>query len=162
VTESQELAIPQESVDRLADIILSLHRGLLLHLCESLAGGQVSFAQFFMLSHVHTTGPLSMTEIAEKMRHTTAAATGLVDRLQKLDFVERVQAPEDRRKVLVRIRPKGEALVSFIRADVSSNLLKIMLHLTPEEQAMWFAIYTKIFAYVESLQPNSSTKCTHR
>ncbi len=159
MTESEQLAIPAESVDRLAEMVLSLHRGLLLHLCESLAGGQVSFAQFFMLSHVHTQGPMSMTEIAEKMRHTTAAATGLVDRLQKLGFVDRIQALDDRRKVLVSLRPKGEELVAFIRKDISANLLKVMLHLSPDEQVMWIAIYTKIFAYVESLKENSSTKC---
>ncbi|HVE16403.1 MAG TPA: MarR family transcriptional regulator [Chthoniobacterales bacterium] len=156
----EELAIPEEAIDRLAEIVLTLHRGLLLHLCESLAGGQVSFAQFFMLSHVYTQGPMSMTEIAEKMRHTTAAATGLVDRLQKLGFVDRVQSPADRRKVLVHLRPKGEELVLFIRKDVSSNLLKILLHLTPEEQKMWIAIYNKIFAYVESLKAHPLTKCT--
>ncbi len=157
MTKTEQLAIPTESIDQLAEIVLTLHRGLLLHLCESLAGGQVSFAQFFMLSHVHTTGPMSMTEIAERMRHTTAAATGLVDRLQKLGFIDRVQAPDDRRKVLVRIRPKGEELVTFIRKDVSANLLKIMLHLTPEEQVMWITIYRKIFAYVESQKENSPT-----
>jgi DNA-binding MarR family transcriptional regulator len=104
-----------------------------------------------------------MTEIAEKMRHTTAAATGLVDRLQKLGFVDRVQAPDDRRKVLVSLRPKGEELVTFIRKDISANLLKIMVNLSADEQAMWIAIYTKIFAYVESLKetsPISPIKCT--
>jgi predicted transcriptional regulator len=33
-----------------------------------------------------------MTEIASRMGHTTAAATGLVDRLEKLGLVRRVHA----------------------------------------------------------------------
>jgi len=47
-----------------------------------------------------------MTDIAKKMGHSTAAATGLVDRMEKLDFMERVHAKEDRRKIMVRITPK--------------------------------------------------------
>lgn len=156
---SEQLAVDERAVDRLAQIILSLHRGLLLHLCESLADGQVSFSQFFMLSHVSDQGPLSMSEIAERMRHTTAAATGLVDRLEKLDFVTRVQAREDRRKVLVQILPKGQELVNFIRADISGGLLKIMEHLTPDEQVMWINIYEKIIAYVDSQPNHTPVKC---
>ncbi len=156
----QQLAVDESAVKRLAEIILSLHRGLLLHLCESLAEGQVSFSQFFMLSHVSDDGPLSMTEIAGRMRHTTAAATGLVDRLEKLAFVTRVQASEDRRKVLVKILPKGQELVSYIRADISGSLVKVMQHLTPDEQIAWIGIYEKIIAYVDSQPTTTPVKCS--
>jgi len=39
-----------------------------------------------------------MSGIALKMGHTTAAATGLVDRLEKLGYVQRSHALDDRRK----------------------------------------------------------------
>ncbi len=51
--------------------------------------------------------PVTMSEVAERMDHSTAAATGLVDRLENLGYVERTHATNDRRKVLVRITPKG-------------------------------------------------------
>ncbi len=103
---------------------------------------------------------MNMTEIAEKMRHTTAAATGLVDRLQKLGFVDRVKANDDRRKVLVCILPRARSSSASSEGCECEHLPQVMLHLTPQEQAMWIAIYTKIFAYVEGQKDNSPKKCT--
>lgn len=96
-----------------------------------------------------------MTEIAEKMSHTTAAATGLVDRLENLGYVQRTHAESDRRKVLVRITPKGEQLVDRIRQDIVAGLTKLTDYLEPEEGKMWLQIYTKIFDYCR-VEPNNS------
>ncbi|MGH8045613.1 MAG: MarR family winged helix-turn-helix transcriptional regulator, partial [Chthoniobacterales bacterium] len=76
-----------------------MQRCFIARLSETLGDGQVSFAQFFMLSHITAQDGLNMSEIAERMNHTTAAATGLVDRLEKLGYVERSIALHDRRKV---------------------------------------------------------------
>ncbi len=148
---TDEFAIPTESIGRLADIILSLQRCFIARLSETLAAGQVSFPQFFLLTHINDADEaLSMTEIAGKMTHTTAAATGLVDRLERLGYVERATAPHDRRKVLVRIKPKGTDLVALIRRDMVENLSKVMRELNPREQTMWIQIYEKVFSYCQT------------
>lgn len=147
---ADDLSISPESVGRLADIILALQRCFIMRLSETLAHGQVSFVQFFLLSHIGAHDPLSMTEIADKMGSSTAAATGLIDRLERLDYVQRMTAPTDRRKVLVRIQPKGAELVSSIRQDMIENLSKVMAGLTPHERAMWLQIYEKIFNYCQT------------
>jgi DNA-binding MarR family transcriptional regulator len=156
IATAKEIAIPLESVERLADIILALQRCFIVRLSETLADGEVSFPQFFLLSHINSNNPLSMTEIAGKMNHTTAAATGLVDRLERLDYIERMTDPNDRRKVLVRIKPKGAALVETIRQDMMASLAKVMETLSPHEQNMWVQIYEKIFTYC-SCQSESAT-----
>ncbi|HEY8900750.1 MAG TPA: MarR family transcriptional regulator [Chthoniobacterales bacterium] len=152
---TEELALSTESIGRLADIILTLQRCFIMRLSENLAGGDVSFAQFFLLSHINSCCALSMTEIAAKMTHTTAAATGLVDRLERLDYVERTTAPNDRRKVLVRIKPKGVELVKVIHLDMVNSLAKVMHELTVEEQHMWLQIYEKIFNYCQCQEQNA-------
>ena len=110
-------------VERLADIMMTLQRCLMLRLSEELSRGQVSFPQFFLLGHIAAHDFLSMSEIAEKMNHSTAAATGLVDRLENLGYVQRSHAANDRRKVLVKITEKGSALVDKIRQDIVNNLV---------------------------------------
>ena len=89
-----------------------------------------------------------MTEIADKMTHTTAAATGLVDRLENLGYVQRMHASDDRRKVLVRITPKGLALVGRIRQDIVAKLALVTGTLEPEEQTTWLQIYEKIHQHI--------------
>jgi DNA-binding MarR family transcriptional regulator len=75
-----------------------------------------------------------MSDIAKKMGHSTAAATGLVDRLEKLAYVERVHAAEDRRKIMVRITTKGVELVSKMRSEIATDLAGILAGMD-EDQA---------------------------
>jgi len=129
----------------------------MLRLSEELSRGQVSFPQFFLLGHIDSHDSLSMSEIAEKMSHSTAAATGLVDRLENLDYVQRTHAANDRRKVLVKITKKGSALVERIRQDIVKNLVQIMDLLDPDEQKAWLSIYEKIYHYCQiKNQPSCS------
>ena len=83
--------------DRLADFVLFTQRSCILNLSTELNNGNISFPQFFLLTYLSSEEYLTMSDIAKKMGHSTAAATGLVDRLEKLSYVERGHAAEDRR-----------------------------------------------------------------
>ena len=125
-----------------------MQRCFVQHLSEELSRGQVSFSQYFLLGHISSNESLSMTEIADKMTHTTAAATGLVDRLENLGYVRRTHGADDRRKVLVRITPKGLALVGRIRQDIVGKLSLVTGILEPKDQTTWLRIYEKIHAHI--------------
>jgi len=127
-----------------------MQRCFVLHLSNELAPGNVSFPQFFLLTYLDQKEVLTMSAIAQKMGHTTAAASGLVARLENLGYVMRSSAAEDRRKVMVCVTPKGSALVRRIREEIMGNLTKVMQHLSPEEQKAWLHIYTKIYNYCQS------------
>lgn len=137
-------------VEELTDILMSLQRCMMMNLTEELTRGRLSFPQFFLLGYLMTHATISMTEIATWMNHTTAAATGMVDRLECLGYVERWRGDKDRRKVLVKITKKGESLVSLIRKDIIQNLSKMMGILTTEEQETWLNIYRKIYSYCQN------------
>lgn len=136
--------------ERLSHIVLEMQRCFVLHLCKELAPGNVSFPQFFLLAFLDQKEVLTMSAIAQKMGHTTAAASGLVARLENLGYVMRSVARDDRRKVMVCITPKGSALVRRIREEMVGNLMKILEHLTPDEQKAWLQIYSKIYDYCQS------------
>lgn len=136
--------------ERLSDIVLEMQRCFVLHLCKELAPGNVSFPQFFLLAYLDQKEVLTMSAIAQKMGHTTAAASGLVARLENLGMVVRSIARDDRRKVMVCITPKGSALVRRIRQEMVGNLMKIMEYLSPDEQKAWLHIYSKIYDYCQS------------
>jgi DNA-binding MarR family transcriptional regulator len=136
--------------ERLSHIILEMQRCFVLHLSKELAPGNVSFPQFFLLAALDHKEVLTMSAIAQKMGHTTAAASGLVDRLENLGYVVRSSAREDRRKVMVCITEKGTALVRRIREEMVGNLMKVMTHLTQAEQKAWLQIYTKIYNYCQA------------
>ncbi|MGI9089178.1 MAG: MarR family winged helix-turn-helix transcriptional regulator [Chthoniobacterales bacterium] len=136
--------------ERLSYIIMELQRCFVLHLCKELAPGNVSFPQFFLLTALDQKEVLTMSAIAQKMGHTTPAASGLVARLENLGYVVRASAREDRRKVMVCITEKGSALVRRIRGEMIGNVMKIMAHLSPGEQKAWLQIYNKIYDYCQA------------
>lgn len=119
--------------DRLADFVLFTQRSCILNLSTELNRGNISFPQFFLMAYLSSEDYLTMSDIAKKMGHSTAAATGLVDRLEKLDYVERVHAAEDRRKIMVRITQQGVELVAHMRKKIASSLSDVMADMDEEE-----------------------------
>ena len=140
----------REDASKLADFIMFTQRSFLLNLSRELNKGNVSFAQFFLLGYLANESFLTMTDISRKMGHSTAAATGLVDRLEKLGYVQRLHASEDRRKVMVQMTEKGVELVGRIREDIVGNLVDLMVDLDQGEQDALLATYGKISTFVRS------------
>jgi DNA-binding MarR family transcriptional regulator len=140
----------RSDAERLSHIILEMQRCFLMHLSKELAPGNASFPQYFLLGYLGQKEMLTMSAIAQKMGHTTAAASGLVARLENLGLVVRSVSREDRRKVMVCITPKGTTLVRRIREEMVGNVIKLMHHLTPDEQKAWLHIYSKIYNYCQS------------
>jgi len=101
-------------------------RSFLLDLSKELNRGSVSYAQFFLLGYLANEDYLTMTDISKKMGHSTAAATGLVDRLEKLGYVQRLHAADDRRKVMVQISRKGIEMVTRLRNSIAESISEIM------------------------------------
>ena len=119
-------------------------RSFLLNLSKELNKGNVSFPQFFLLGYLANEDFLTMTDISKKMGHSTAAATGLVDRLEKLGYVQRLHAQDDRRKVMVQITRKGIDLVERIREEIVTSLVDLMDDLDKDDQEALLKTYGKI------------------
>jgi DNA-binding MarR family transcriptional regulator len=111
---------------RLADFVLFTQRSCILNLSKELNRGNLSYPQFFLLTYLSSEEFLTMTDVAAKMGHSTAAATGLVDRIEKLGYVERAHASDDRRKIMVRITSKGMEMVAHMRKEIATDLAGIL------------------------------------
>ena len=85
MTENTNNRLVAPDAERMADFIMFTQRSFLLDLSKELNEGNISYAQFFLLGYLSSEDYLTMTSISKKMGHSTAAATGLVDRLEKLD-----------------------------------------------------------------------------
>lgn len=137
----------KEQILSLANAIMVIQRKFLVNLMGELARGKVSFPQFFLLGHLCASGPATMSTIASLMGHSMPASTGLVQRLEKLGYVQRTHDAEDRRKVMVSATKKAVDLVGVMRQEMAANIGKVMTHLDPGEQQAWVDIYRKIHDY---------------
>ncbi|MGN6608433.1 MAG: MarR family winged helix-turn-helix transcriptional regulator [Jatrophihabitans sp.] len=62
-------------------------------------GMSMSESQFVHLLDLH--GPMTPSELSARSGLTSGSVTGVLDRLEALEFVRRERHPDDRRKVLV-------------------------------------------------------------
>lgn len=85
-----------------------------------------------------------MSDIAKKMSHSTAAATGLVDRLEKLGYMERTHAIDDRRKVMVRVTAMGLNLVSRLREVLKGQIAEAMTEADAPDAATFMTNYSNL------------------
>ena len=115
-----------QDAQQLADFILFSQRSCILRLSPELTKGKVSYPQFFLLTYLAEEECLSMSNIAKMMGHSTAAATGMVDKLQELGHLKRYTAAADRRKIMVRITEQGRNLVAQMRSNIAADLAQMM------------------------------------
>jgi len=81
-----------------------------------LAGGELSHAQFELLSELFERGELSAGELAAAARMAPGSVTQMLDHLADSGHVERVRSEIDRRVVVSRLTPQGRSKIEAKRA----------------------------------------------
>jgi DNA-binding MarR family transcriptional regulator len=74
--------------------------------------------QYFALRNLALNGPQPMGAVATVLGCDPSNVTGIVDRLEARNLVERQASPEDRRRKLLALTPSGEALFREIEARI--------------------------------------------
>ena len=90
----------------------------------------VTLPQFDVLSELERAGePLSMSQLSKELMVSNGNVTGVIDRLEKIDFVKRVRAERDRRIQYIELtktgrKEFGQMAIEHERwlADLMSNL----------------------------------------
>ncbi|HTO00969.1 MAG TPA: MarR family transcriptional regulator [Microthrixaceae bacterium] len=108
---------------RIGHAWLELSRGSALHaLRRHLYGHLVEAAQSYALDVLTESGPVRMSELAERLGVDPSTATRTVTRLEQGDYARRVTSPDDGRSVLVEITDHGQRTFDAVR-DRRSKLL---------------------------------------
>ena len=66
-------------------------------------------SQFDVIATLGDTEGMTCKELSEKTLVTKGTLTGVLDRLEKKGLIERVPSREDRRSIIIRLTPKGDA-----------------------------------------------------
>jgi len=87
----------------------------------------------FVLGVLKRNVVLSMSEIGNKLSMPKPHVTGLVDKLIAEGYVERLNDPNDRRIINIKITEKGIEDLVAIKKEISKNLRKKLLTLDEEK-----------------------------
>lgn len=100
----------------------------------------VTAAQSFVLYDVWDHAGTSVKDMATRIELDSSAVTGLVDRLEKMELVERQDDPNDRRGIRIFLTAKGQDLTEkqlipeardfniYIKGMVSPDIAGIFQH----------------------------------
>lgn len=92
------------------------------------------------LSH----GPRRMSELAECSQTSQTSLTGIVDRLEERDLVERVRSDSDRRVVEVRLTTAGAKLIAEAHAAMRDRLEELLNPLSDEDRTEFLRLVRAI------------------
>lgn len=90
-------------------------------------------SQFDVVASLGNTSGLSMGELGDKTLITKGTLTGVIDRLEQKQLVEREIPPDNRRSVIVRLTPTGVALFEQVFPDHITYLKERFERLEPSE-----------------------------
>ncbi len=102
---------------------------------RTLADKGVTLTQFAVLEALYHLGPMSLSDIAEKVLTTGGNLTMVVGNLEKQGLARRQQCPEDRRMLIVVLTAKGKSLVRGMFPRHAAAIAEFLGVLSPEEQA---------------------------
>ncbi len=91
-------------------------------------------SEFGVLEALYHKGPMSLTELQQKILVTSGGMTYLIDQLEKKGHVTRKTAPTDRRACLASLSSKGRKLIARIFPPHAKKLEQILAGLSRAEQ----------------------------
>ena len=116
---------------------------------------ELSLLQAYALTYLFFKGPIKISDLCEHMMVSPGAASQMVDRLEKLEMVERIADPTDRRVRKVIVLEKGERFVQENFTVSQSWLSEIPTNITPEEEAQITAVLSIL---MQSIVKNNQLK----
>ena len=95
--------------------------------------GQVSLVHLNVLMVLSTTGPMSMSRLAEALDISVASVTGVVDRMEARGLVERRRDTDDRRVIMVTAAEGGNRIFAEIDERRRQSLGVLLSALSRDE-----------------------------
>jgi DNA-binding MarR family transcriptional regulator len=133
-----------EFADRVGAIMPVIMKEFLRRQTGDFYKTKITMPQFFVLELLSRRGESKMSDIAEFMDVSTAAITGIADRLVRDGYAVRTSDPKDRRIVMVKLTPKGTAAVKDIMERRKQATIKIFGVISQKEREEYLKILTHI------------------
>jgi DNA-binding MarR family transcriptional regulator len=138
----------------------------MLHLGHDLSGAYdadlsrhgLSMGRFIVLIRLYSLEEaedgrgLTPAELAESSAVSRATMTGLLDTLEKDDFISRRDHPDDRRMYTVHLTPKALRLLEGMLPDHYRRIASLMAPLSEVERATLRELLTKVASGIPALR----------
>ncbi len=114
------------------------------HAARNLGTTGLTLTQFAVLEALYHLGPMSLSDIAQKILTTGGNLTMVVGNLEKLGLAHRQKCPEDRRVLIVVLTAKGKALIRKLFPEHAAAITEFMGALSAAEQEQLGVLCSKL------------------
>ena len=111
--------------DEINDLMPLLLREFGRRQAKELCKNKITFPQFFLLDYLNKHGSSTMTTLAKFMGVTTAAMTGIIERLVESGYCQRVYDANDRRLIRMKIASSGQRIVKKVNQERRRMIIDI-------------------------------------
>jgi len=122
----------------------------------------VTLQQVLLLRRLRQSGRCTPSELAELMRMSAPAVSQMIDRLFGLELVSRTEAPDDRRRKLIAITAKANALLDRVGKARASEYAAGVSRLSPQVRADLLKVLRKALREIpeeaEALAPERALR----
>ncbi|SRR5258708_2118995 len=136
--------IDRITAPRLWLVIFKSHRALSLLAQQSIVNTGLCLTDFAALEALLHKGPLTITEIQDKVRLASGSMTAAVDRLEKFGLVVRKSSPSDRRARVLELTTKGKKLAAASFDRHAKDLEALMSALSEKEKEQIYVPLKKL------------------
>jgi MarR family transcriptional regulator, 2-MHQ and catechol-resistance regulon repressor len=101
---------------------------------RSLDDTGLTLTQFAVLEALYHLGPMSLSDVAQRVLTTGGNLTMVAGNLEKQGLAKRQPSPEDKRVQIVALTPKGKSLIRQIFPQHAAVIAEFLSVLSLEEQ----------------------------
>jgi DNA-binding MarR family transcriptional regulator len=137
-------------------LIRKLVRARELYTKELIKKYQLSASQLHCILVLNEMGPLPPSKIAQHIMVNSSTVTGVIDRLEKKGFLERMRNSKDRRVITIALTEKGKELANNAPLPVQERMIKGIRALTEKERDQIIQALRTLTEMVDTQKSNLS------
>lgn len=142
----------QQYLEQLFDTMEQLRKLMEGRAQESHEERFATIMQFLALKFLRTSQDRTIGELADHLMLSKSSATQLIERLVKAGFVERIDDPEDRRIVRLRITPRGEQLLANMKQRYVDKMTALLSKIPDEDLRELVRIHRELIETIQKEQ----------
>jgi DNA-binding MarR family transcriptional regulator len=130
--------------DKVAEMMPVITREFFKQQTAEFLKTKITMPQFVVLEILSHHGESKMTDLANLLDVTTAAMTGIIDRLVRDGYAARGHDKDDRRIVRVSLTRKGEKIVKDMVDNRKKLTIKLFGAISQEDREQYLKILTRV------------------
>lgn len=133
-----------EFAERMNQILPEIMKGFARRQNNEVYKGKITLPQLLILELLRHQGAFKMTDLAKHMKVSTAASTGIVDRLVRQGYVQRSSDRDDRRVIKIQLNAKGAELLKRIVQQRTQLVTKIFGQISENDRGEYLRILMQV------------------